>query len=150
MTHVDGLTDTKIVEILATAKTFAVIGASPNPLRPSYGVMEFLIASGYQIHPVNPGHAGQKIQGRTVYATLADVPPPVDVVDVFRNSYAAAAVVIDAIALKELLSIKVVWMQVCVINEQAAQRARDAGITVVMDRCPKIEAARLRKSQIYA
>ncbi|PPC86782.1 MAG: CoA-binding protein [Hyphomicrobium sp.] len=148
MTDVDGLNDTQVVEILKTAKTFALIGASANPLRPSYGVMEFLIASGYQVHPVNPGHAGQMIQGRTVYATLADVPSPVDVVDVFRNSDAAAAVVIDVIALKEPLSIKVVWMQVGVINEQAAQHARDAGITVVMDRCPKIEAARLRKSDI--
>lgn len=144
MMNIDGLTDAQIAEILKRSKSFAVVGASANPSRPSYGVMEFLIAHGYQVHPVNPGHAGQKILGRTVYANLADVPAPVDVVDVFRNSDAAAAVVAEAIALKDVLSIKVVWLQVGVIHEQAAQSARLAGLTVVMDRCPKIEGARLR------
>lgn len=144
MMTVDGLTDTQIGEILATSKSFAVIGASANPTRPSYGVMEFLIAHGDQVHPVNPGHAEKKILGRTVYATLADVPAPVDVVDIFRRSDAIDSVVAEAIALKNKLSIRVVWMQLGVVNEQSAQAARAAGLIVVMDRCPKIEAARLR------
>lgn len=144
MTNVDGLTDAQISEILSLSKSFAVVGASANPFRPSFGVMEFLIASGYQVHPVNPGHAGQKILGRTVYAKLADVPAPVDVVDIFRNSAAAADVVAQAIAQKNALSLRVIWMQLGVVNEQAAQSATQAGLTVVMNRCPKIEALRLR------
>lgn len=139
----DGLSDEDIRAILERVRTFAVVGASAKPARPSYGVMRFLIDRGYAVHPVNPGHAGTLILGQTVYAALADVPPPVDVVDIFRNPAAALQVVRDAIAVKDKLGATVVWMQLGVINEQAADEARAAGFTVVMDRCPKIEFSRI-------
>lgn len=142
---VDGLDDTEIRDILTRLKTFAVIGASPKPERPSYGVMDFLIARGFQVKPVNPGIAGKTILDQLVYASLADVPSPVDVVDVFRASDAVPQLVREVIAQKERLSIKVIWMQLGVINEDAAAEARAAGLTVVMDRCPKIEFARLMR-----
>ena len=143
---IDGLSDAKIVEIMARVRTIAVVGASNNPDRPSYGVMQFLIARGYTVHPVNPGLAGKDILGRRVYARLIDVPAPVDMVDIFRNSDAALGVVQDAIAAKDKLSISVVWMQLGVINEQAAADARAAGLTVVMNRCPAIELARIART----
>ncbi|MCB1521336.1 MAG: CoA-binding protein [Hyphomicrobiaceae bacterium] len=133
-----------IAGILSGARVFAVVGASANVARPSYAVMSYLMSKGYEIHPVNPGQAGGEILGRKVYATLADVPAPVDVVDIFRTSDAALAVTREAIRLKEELAIKVVWMQIGVINEVAAREAEAAGLAVVMDRCPKIEHARLR------
>jgi uncharacterized protein len=139
----DGLNDDDIRAILKTARTFAVIGASANAERPSYGVVGFLNASGYTVHPVNPGLAGQAIHGRTVYAALANVPAPVDVVDVFRASDAALDAVRHAIAEKDRLGIKVVWMQLGVVNDVARREALAAGLMVVMDRCPKIEATRL-------
>jgi predicted CoA-binding protein len=141
----DGLSDEDIRGILERARTFAVIGGSAKPLRPSYGVMQFLIDQGYTVLPVNPGHAGRLILGQPVYGVLADVPPPVDVVDVFRNPAAALQVVRDAIAVKDRLGATIVWMQLGVINEQAADEARAAGFTVVMDRCPKIEFSRLMR-----
>ena len=134
--------DEAIDGILSTARVFAVVGASNKPERPSYHVMETLIAQGYTVHPVNPGLAGQDILGRRVFATLADVPAPVDVVDIFRNSADALGVVIDAISLKDRLGIKTVWMQLGVINQDAATAAQAAGLRVVMDRCPRIELAR--------
>ena len=137
--------DEAIDTILKTARTFAVIGASNKPERPSYHVMETLLGNGYQVHPVNPGLAGQEILGRTVYAQLAEVPAPIDVVDIFRNSDDALGVVREAIAARDELSIKVIWMQLGVINEQAAQEARASGLTVVMNRCPAIELARLTR-----
>lgn len=142
---VDKLSDAEIRDILTRLKTFAVIGASPKPERPSYGVMDFLIARGLQVKPVNPGIAGKTILDQLVYASLADVPSPVDVVDVFRASDAVAQLVREVIAQKDRLSIKVIWMQLGVINEAAAAEARAAGLTVVMDRCPKIEFARLMR-----
>lgn len=134
--------DEAIDGILSTARVFAVVGASNKPERPSYHVMETLIAQGYTVHPVNPGLAGQDILGRRVFATLADVPAPVDVVDIFRNSADALGVVIDAISLKDRLGIKTVWMQLGVINQDAATAAQAAGLRVVMDRCPRIELTR--------
>lgn len=134
--------DEAIDGILSTARVFAVVGASNKPERPSYHVMETLIAQGYTVHPVNPGLAGQDILGRRVFATLADVQAPVDVVDIFRNSADALGVVIDAISLKDRLGIKTVWMQLGVINQDAATAAQAAGLRVVMDRCPRIELAR--------
>ena len=139
----DGLKDAQISDILGTVRSFAVIGASNKPDRPSYGVMAFLIARGYDVLPVNPGLAGQQILGRAVYGSLADVPAPVDVVDIFRNSDAAGDVVTEAIAEKERLGIKAVWMQLGVVNIEAADRAASAGIMAVMNRCPKIELGRL-------
>ena len=140
---VDGLSDEDIRAILKRVKSFAVVGASPKPERPSYGVMRFLLNQGYELRPVNPSVAGQRILGQEVYANLAAVPEPADVVDIFRTSEAALQVVRDAIAVKDVLKASVVWMQLGVINEAAAAEARAGGFTVVMDRCPKIEFARL-------
>ncbi len=135
----DNYDDGYIASILKTSRTFAVVGASANTMRPSYGVAQFLLSKGYLVHPVNPGLAGGEILGQTVYASLADVPPPVDVVDIFRQSDAALEVTRAAIRLKEQLQIKVIWMQLGVRNDEAAAEAEAAGLKVVMNRCPKIE-----------
>lgn len=133
--------DAEITRILKTVKRIALVGASPNPARPSYEVMEFLIGRGYEVVPVNPGLAGQTLHGQTVYGRLADIPGRIDMIDVFRNSEAAGEVVDEALA----LAIKpgVVWMQLGVVNEEAANRARTGGIEVVMNHCPAIEIPRL-------
>ncbi len=136
-------TDADIADLLKSARVFAVVGASQKPDRPVYGVMERLIAKGYTVVPINPGQAGGEILGQKVYATLADVPAPADIVDIFRASDAALGVVREAIAEKDRLGLKAVWMQLGVINEEAARLAADAGLIVVMDRCPKIELGRL-------
>lgn len=136
-------TDVEVATLLKSARIFAIVGASPKPDRPVYGVMERLIAKGYTVVPINPGQAGGEILGQKVYATLADMPAPADIVDIFRAADAALAVVEDAIAQKDRLGLKAVWMQLGVVNEEAARRAQDAGLTVVMDRCPKIELGRL-------
>lgn len=131
--------DAVIVATLRGARTIAVVGASPKRHRASYGVMRFLQGKGYLCIPVNPGHAGESLLGETVYAKLADIPVPVDLVDVFRNSEAAGPVVDEAIT----VGAKAVWMQLDVVNEVAAERGRKAGLTVIMDRCPAIEWGRL-------
>lgn len=143
---IDGLSDNDVRAILKRAKTFAVVGASAKPDRPSYGVMRFLIDQGYIVKPVNPGIAGKSIHGQLVYENLAAVPAPIDVVDLFRASAAVPEIVRDAIAVKTSTGASVIWMQLGVINEEAAASARAAGFTVVMDRCPKIEFARLMRS----
>ena len=140
---VDSYSDDFIAQVLNEARVFAFVGASTNVSRPSYFAMKYLLAKGYDVHPVNPGHAGKTLLGRTVYAKLEDVPAPVDVVDIFRNSEAALAITRDAIALKEKLRIKFVWMQLGVCNAEAAAEAEAAGLLVVMNRCPKIEYGRL-------
>lgn len=129
------------IAIARRTRTIALVGASPKPERPSFGVMGFLIARGYRVHPVNPGFAGQEIQGQRVYATLADVPGPVDMVDIFRNTADAATVIDEAIALKDRLGIQTVWCQLGVVPHDAAARAEAAGLTVVLDRCPAIDWA---------
>jgi uncharacterized protein len=141
MTPIDGLGDEAIREILTSVRTIAVVGASPNPARPSNDVLGYLVAKGYETWPVNPGHAGALIRGRPVRARLADVPARIDMVDVFRNSAAAAGAVDEALTLDPLP--RVIWMQLGVINEEAAERARAKGVTVVMNRCPVIETRRL-------
>ncbi|MCC2609321.1 CoA-binding protein [Neorhizobium sp. Rsf11] len=130
-----------IADILRTVKTIALLGASPNPDRPSNRVMGFLLSKGYTVFPVNPGQAGKQIQGQTVYRTLSDVPQPVDMVDVFRAAEYLDGVVDEALALETLP--KVIWGQLSVRDDRAAARAEAAGIKVVMDRCPAIEYPRL-------
>ena len=136
-------TDDYIAGILRDAHTIAMVGASAGTSRPSYFAMKYLLGKGYRVIPVNPPLAGQEIQGQRVYASLADVPAPVDIVDIFRNSAAALAVTREAIALKKKLGIKVIWMQLGVRNDKAAKAAEAAGLKVVMNRCPKIEYGRL-------
>ncbi|EMP2574659.1 CoA-binding protein [Serratia marcescens] len=131
--------DQEIVELLQQVKTIALVGASDNPPRPSYGVMAYLLAQGYQVIPVSPKLAVQTLLGQPVYPTLAAIPQPVDMVDVFRNSEAAYGVAQEAIA----IGARALWLQIGVINDQAAALAQQAGLRVVMDRCPKIEIPRL-------
>src|ERR1700675_258120 len=131
--------DTQIRAILQRVKTIAMEGASSNWNRPSYFVMKYLQGKGYRVIPVNPGIAGQTLLGEKVYASLKEIPEPVDMLDVFRASDQVPPVVEDAIA----IGAKVVWMQLGVRNDAAAARAEAAGIEVVMNRCPKIEFGRL-------
>ncbi|MGO4744367.1 CoA-binding protein [Serratia quinivorans] len=131
--------DNEIADLLQRVKTIALVGASDNPARPSYGVMAYLLSQGYQVTPVSPKLSGQTLLGQQAYATLKDIPHPVDMVDVFRNSEAAYGVAQEAIA----IGAKALWLQIGVINEQAEALASEAGLTVVMDRCPKIEIPRL-------
>ena len=142
MNH-DAYDDDDIAGILRRVRVIAMIGASAGNNRPSYFVMKYLLGKGYTVVPVNPAVAGQQILGQQVYRALADVPAPVDMVDIFRNSEAAFEVTSEAIALSERLAIKVVWMQLGVRNEAAAAAAEAAGLQVVMHRCPKIEYGRL-------
>jgi predicted CoA-binding protein len=142
MNH-DSYTDEYIAGILGRARTIAMVGASATSNRPSYFAMKYLLGKGYRVIPVNPGLAGQEILGQPVFAALADVPPPVDIVDIFRSSAAALEITREAIRLKDELGIKVVWMQLGVRNGEAAAEAEAAGLLVVMNRCPKIEYGRL-------
>ncbi len=135
-------TDEMIKSVLRATKVIAMVGTSGNDMRPSYFAMMYLLAKGYLIHPVNPGLAGKQILGQRVYAALKDVPAPVDMVDIFRASEAAPGIVREALEEKERLGLKTIWMQLGIVNEEAAQMARDAGLTVIMDRCPKIEYGR--------
>jgi predicted CoA-binding protein len=131
--------DAYLREILTGAHTIAVVGASPRSYRPSHGVMRYLQRHGYRAIPVNPFCAGQTILGERCYASLADIPEAVDMVDIFRRSDAAGAAVDDAIA----VGAKAVWMQLGVIDAAAAARAEAQGLRVVMNRCPAIEIPRL-------
>ena len=129
----------EIRELLASPRRIAVVGASPNPARASNEVLAFLIRQGHDVIAVNPGHAGSTIHGAPVVATLANVEPPAEIVDIFRNSADAGAAVDEAI----VHGAKAVWLQIGVIDEAAAKRAVSAGLVVAMDRCPKIEIPRL-------
>jgi len=140
MTH-DAYPDSFIRGILNSVKTIAMVGISPKDNRPSYFAFKYLLERGYRMIPVNPGQAGKEILGQKVYAKLADIPEPVDMVDIFRASAYALPAVQEAIELKPRP--QVIWMQLGVRNEAAAKLAEDAGMKVVMNRCPKIEYGRL-------
>lgn len=133
----------KIRRILDRVKTIAMVGASPTWNRPSQFAMKYLQDKGYRVIPVNARAAGGEILGERVYASLAEVPGPIDMVQIFRNSEAAGPITDEAIALAKEKGITVVWMQLTVRNDEAAARAEAAGLEVIMDRCPKIEFGRL-------
>ncbi len=127
--------------ILQSVKTIALVGASQSPARPSWIVTKYLLERGYDVIPVNPGLAGQELLGKRVYGTLKEIPQPLDMVEIFRNSQAAGPITDEALTLDPLP--KVIWMQLSVRNDEAAARAEARGVKVVMDRCPKIEFGRL-------
>jgi len=132
--------ETDIIDILKHTRTIAMVGASSKPERPSYGVMQYLLANGFEVVPVNPGQAGSTLMGQLVYASLADIPFPVDLVDIFREPAATPAVVDEAIA----VNAKGIWLQLGISNEEAAAKARAAGLRYVEDTCIKIDHARLK------
>lgn len=135
--------DSHIREALSAVSTIAMVGYSANPNRPSYFVARYLREKGFRVIPVNPGLAGQVVDGEMAYGSLADIPEPFDMVDIFRNAEAAGPIVDEAVALAAERGIRVVWMQLSVRNDRAAAKAEAAGLTVIMDRCPKIEYGRL-------
>jgi predicted CoA-binding protein len=141
MNNHDNYPDSTIRGILNTVKTIAMVGVSPKDNRPSYFAFKYLLERGYRMIPVNPGQAGKDLLGQKVYAKLADIPQPVDMVDVFRASQHALPVVQEALAMQPRPG--VIWMQLGVRNDEAAALAEAAGLKVIMNRCPKIEYGRL-------
>ncbi|KUF12068.1 CoA-binding protein [Pseudoponticoccus marisrubri] len=127
--------------ILTRTREIAVVGVSPNQVRPSYYVARYLSLKGFTVYPVNPGHVGKTLFGQTVRGSLADCPDSVDMVDIFRRSEHVPPIVEEA--LEAFPRLRTIWMQIGVVNEEAAARAEAAGVEVVMDRCPKIEYQRL-------
>ncbi|AGB46819.1 putative CoA-binding protein [Mesorhizobium australicum WSM2073] len=140
MNH-DSYDNAYIGGILNSVKSIAMVGASANDVRPSYFVLKYLLAKGFSVFPINPGQAGKEILGRMTYARLADIPEPIDMVDIFRNAAAVPGIVDEVLQLDPLP--KVIWMQLAVRHDEAAARAEAAGIKVVMNRCPKIEYGKL-------
>ncbi len=133
--------DKLLRKILRESKTFACVGVSPNPVRPSHYVARYLTIKGYRVIPVNPGHVGKVIFGETVVGSLSEIADPVDVVDIFRRPEAVPAIVDEA--LEHLSGLKTIWMQIGVHHEEAAAKAEAAGLNVIQNRCPKIEYQRL-------
>lgn len=133
--------DETLKRILTSVKTVAVVGVSPNPVRPSYYVARYLGLRGYRVIPVNPGHAGETLLGETVRGRLSDIGEPVDMVDIFRRSEHVGPIVDEA--LEAFPGLKVIWMQIGVENAEAAAKAEARGVEVIQDRCPKIEYQRL-------
>ena len=133
--------DETLKRILTSVKTVAVVGVSPNPLRPSYYVARYLGLKGYRVIPVNPGHAGETLLGETVRGRLSEVSEPVDMVDIFRRSEHVGPIVDEA--LEAFPGLKVIWMQIGVENAEAAAKAKARGVEVIQNRCPKIEYQRL-------
>jgi len=141
--HHDYYSDTTLRDILSKVRSFAMVGASATWKRPSFYAMKYLLKKGYRVIPINPKSAGTEILGQKVYSNLADYPGEFDMVDVFRSSEDAYDIAKDVIANMEEKKIKVLWMQLTVRNDKAAELAEAAGLTVIMNRCPKIEFARL-------
>ena len=137
----ESYSDEHLREILSRTKRIAVVGVSMNEVRPSYYVARYLGLKGYEVIPINPGHAGKTLFGQTVQASLSDVEGPVDMVDIFRRSEAVPPIVDEA--LKAFPDLRTIWMQIGVENAEAAAKARARGIDVIMNRCPKIEYQRL-------
>ena len=135
--------DDYIRGILKEVRTIAMAGASANWVRPSSFAMKYLQGKGYKVIPLNPGQTGSQILGETCYASIADIPGPVDMVDIFRNSEAAGNIIDEILPIVEEKKIKFIWMQLGIRNDLAAKRAEAAGLNVIMDRCPKIEYGRL-------
>src|SRR5688572_14441459 len=138
--------DEDLYDLLANTRTIALVGASDRPDRPSYGVMAYLQSRGYRVLPVNPQITGEHVHGEYVWRELGQIGEPIDMVDIFRRPQAAGEAVDQAIA----VGAKSVWMQLGVVNEEAAARAEAAGLKVVMDRCPAIEIRRLRLPPIQS
>jgi len=136
--------DKDIADLLRTARTIAMIGASDRPSRPSYGVMKYMQDHGYRVIPINPQITGEHVHGEFVWRELSQIGEPIDIVDIFRRPQAAGEAVDEAIA----AGAKAVWMQLGVINEAAAARAEAAGLKVVMDRCPAIDIPRLGVAKV--
>lgn len=149
MTH-DRYDNSTLLAILRSVRRIAMVGASPDWRRPSNFAMKYLQAKGYRVLPVNPRAAGTTFLGETCYATLAEVPAPIDMVDIFRSSAHAGAITDEALALAAEKGIRVIWMQLGVRDDAAAARAEAAGLSVVMDRCPKIEYGRLNAELAWA
>lgn len=131
----DHYSDDYLKNILTEVQSIALVGASPRADRDSHIVMKVLLEAGYQVIPVNPREAGNSILGQTCYGSLAEIDVPVDMVEIFRSSEAALGVTEEAVA----IGAKVVWMQLQIVNYQAAEIAESSGVKVVMDRCPKLE-----------
>lgn len=140
MNH-DSYSETYIRGILQDVRSIALVGASANPVRPSYFVLKYLLDKGYNVFPVNPGQAGKEILGRPVHASLKNIPEPIDMVDVFRGADVVPGIVEEVLALEPRP--KVVWMQLGIRHDEAAAAAEAAGVQVVMNRCPKIEYGKL-------
>jgi predicted CoA-binding protein len=143
LSHHEHYEDRYVRDILSGTRTIAMVGASGDWKRPSYFAMKYLQKKGYRVIPVNPTRAGDEILGETVYASLADIPDRFEMVDIFRSSEAAAGIVDEAIACMAEKGIKYIWMQLGIRNDAAAARAEAAGLSVIMNRCPKIEYGRL-------
>ncbi|MEL6966688.1 MAG: CoA-binding protein [Pseudomonadota bacterium] len=141
MQNHDSYSNTHLRSVLTGTRSIAIIGASANSVRPSNFVARYMIAKGYAVFPINPGHAGKEIAGAMTYASLADLPGPVDMVDIFRRAEALPGIVTDIMHMPELP--KTVWLQLGIRDDAIAAALEMAGVTVIQDRCPKIEYARL-------
>ncbi len=137
----DAYTDSHIRAILQSTKSIAVVGASANQVRPSYFVVKYMIAKGYDVYPVNPGQAGKEICGAMTYASLADIPVAIDMVDIFRAASAVPGIMAEVLQLDP--PPKTIWMQLGIRDDDVAAVAKMAGMNVIMNRCPKIEFGRL-------
>lgn len=141
--------DATLATLFSSVKTIALVGASANAARPSNGVMRFLQGLGFKVYPVNPGLAGQDLNGEPVFKTLSDVPAPIDMVDVFRRSEEIADLVDQCLDIKDEKNIRIIWTQLGVIDAYAQSKAESNGLVMIMNRCPAIDIPRLINSGLY-